>query len=99
MLRRFSKRSGTALREMRFDLGLIEIGPGIRQRLAHLLTKPAIVSLAVAHELERKHPLVGRACQQDSHGVGYRETHAFQNRSGLFLYVRIDAGLDEGIRS
>ncbi len=34
----FSKRSGTALREMCFDLGIIEIGPGIRQCLAHLRT-------------------------------------------------------------
>src|ERR1700730_13698337 len=30
---------------------------------------------------------------------GYRETHVFQNRGGLFLHVRIDAGLDEGIGS
>src|ERR1700730_538715 len=98
-LRRLAKRGGTAPREMRFDLGIIEIGAGTRQCLAHLLTKPAIVSLAVAHELERKHPFVGRARQQDPHGVGYRETHVFQNRGGLFLHVRIDAGLDEGIRS
>ncbi len=27
MLRRFSKRGGTELREIRFDLGIIEIGP------------------------------------------------------------------------
>ena len=70
---RFSKRSGTALCEMCFDLGIIEIGPV--SSLTYLLTKPAIVSLAVAHELQRKHPFIGRARQQDPHGVGYRETH------------------------
>jgi hypothetical protein len=40
-----------------------------------------------------------RARQQDPHGVGHRQTHVFQNRCGRFLYVCIDAGLDEGIRS
>ena len=77
MLRRFSKRGGTELREIRSDLGIIEIGSGIRQRLAHLLTKLAVVSLAVAHELERKHAFVGRARQQDPHGSD-RQTRVLQ---------------------
>lgn len=68
MLRRFSKRGGRALGEMRFDLRSIEIGPVSASASLHLLTKPAVVRLAVAHDFERKYPFVGRACQQDPHG-------------------------------
>jgi hypothetical protein len=82
---------------MRFDLGIIEIGAGIRQGLTHLFAESAVVSLTVAHELKRKHAFVGCARQQNMHGVGHCETHIFQYRRGLFLYVCVDAGLDEGI--
>ena len=78
---------------MRFDFGIIEVGAGVHQGLTHFLAEPAIVSLAVAHELKRKHSFVGCARQQNPHGADADHDH----RGGLFLYVCVDAGLDEGI--
>jgi hypothetical protein len=39
---------GAPLREMRFDLGIIEIGAGVCQGLTHLVAEPAVVRLLLS---------------------------------------------------
>ena len=90
-----SKRQDAAFSKMRLNRVILDVRALVLKRLTHFRTKPCVMGLAGAQELDRKRPLSRRPGQQDANSIGNGHTHIFQDDRSAISHFGVDPRLHQ----